>query len=97
MNITTELFIFELHYASNFSTNWQFSFLGLNIPKKGVSSLKQMKTTPPMSSANFNKSRPNFLAGGDALVSLAELMHKKYYTKFLCGHAFSTHVSYARC
>ena len=97
MNTTTELFIFELHYVSNFSTNWQFSFLELNIPKKGVSSLKQMKTTPPLSSANLNKSKLNFLAGGDALVSLAELMHKKYSTKLICGHAFSTHVSYVQC
>ena len=37
-----------------------------------------------------------FLAGGDALVYLAEPMHKKYSTKFVWGHPFSTHVSYDR-
>ena len=35
-----------------------------------------------------------FLAGGDALVYLAEPMHKKYSTRFVCGHPFSTYVSY---
>ena len=32
-----------------------------------------------------------FLAGGDALVYLAEPMHKKYST-FLGGHPFSTYL-----
>ena len=54
VNITTELFIFELDYVSNFSWNWQFSFFGLNLPEKGVSSLKQMKKSQPLSSAYSN-------------------------------------------
>ena len=32
-----------------------------------------------------------FLAGGDALVYLAE--HKEYFTKFVWGHPFGTYVS----
>ena len=35
-----------------------------------------------------------FLAGGDALVHLAKPVHKKYSTKFVCGHPFSTYLSY---
>ena len=38
-----------------------------------------------------------FLAGGDALVYLAELIHKKYSTIFAWGHPFSKYVSYDRC
>ena len=34
-----------------------------------------------------------FLAGDDALVYLAVPMHKKYSTKFVWGHPFSTYVS----
>ena len=35
-----------------------------------------------------------FLAGGDALVYLAKLMHKNYSTKLFWGHPFSTYVFY---
>ena len=35
-----------------------------------------------------------FLAGGDALVYLAEPMYKKYSTKLFWGNSFSTYVSY---
>ena len=35
-----------------------------------------------------------FLAGGDALVYLAKPMHKKYSTKFVWRHPFSTYVSH---
>ena len=38
-----------------------------------------------------------FLAGGDALVYLAEPMHKKCSTTFVWGHPFSTYVSYEPC
>ena len=37
-----------------------------------------------------------FLAGGDALLYLAEPMHKKYSRKLFFGNAFSTYVSYDR-
>ena len=37
-----------------------------------------------------------FLAGGDALVYLAEPMHKKCSTTFVRGHPFSKYVSYDR-
>ena len=37
-----------------------------------------------------------FLAGGDALVYLAESMQKRYFWKFIWGHLFSTYVSYDR-
>ena len=35
-----------------------------------------------------------FFAGGDALVHLAETVHKKYPTTFVWGYPFSTYVSY---
>ena len=35
-----------------------------------------------------------FLAGGDALVYLAEPMHKKYSTIFVWGNQFSKYVTY---
>ena len=35
-----------------------------------------------------------FLAGRDALVHLAEPVHKKYSTTFVWGHPFGTYVSY---
>ena len=35
-----------------------------------------------------------FLAGGNALVYLAEPIHKKYSTAFVWGHPFSTYVSH---
>ena len=35
-----------------------------------------------------------FLPGGDTLVYLAEPVLKKYSTKFVWGHPFSTYVSY---
>ena len=34
-----------------------------------------------------------FLAGSDALVYLALLLHEKYSTTFVWGHPFSTYVS----
>ena len=37
-----------------------------------------------------------FLGGGDALVSLAEPVHKKYSTTFVWDHSFCTYVSYDR-
>ena len=37
-----------------------------------------------------------FLAFGNALVYLAEPVHKKYSTRFVWGHPFSTYVSYDR-
>ena len=35
-----------------------------------------------------------FLVGGDALMHLAEPVHKTYYTKFVWSHSFSTYASY---
>ena len=37
-----------------------------------------------------------FLVGCDALVYLAEPVHKKYSATFVWGHQFSTYVSYDR-
>ena len=37
-----------------------------------------------------------FFAGRDALVYLAEPMHKKYSTTFVRGHPLSTYVSYCQ-
>ena len=34
-----------------------------------------------------------FLAGGDPIVYLVGLMHKKYSTTFAWGHPFSTYAS----
>ena len=36
------------------------------------------------------------LAGDDALVYLAQPMHKKYSTTFVCGEPFSMYLSYDR-
>ena len=41
VNTAIEFCIFELVYVPNFSLNWQFWFLWPNLPKKGLSSLKQ--------------------------------------------------------
>ena len=51
-----------------------------------------------MNSAYSNREENNdiFLASGDALVYLAEPVHKKYSTTFFGGHPFSTYVSYDR-
>ena len=38
-----EFCIFELAYVQNFSLNWQFSFFGPSLSKKGISSLKRKK------------------------------------------------------
>ena len=37
-----------------------------------------------------------FVAGGDALVYLAELMHKKYSASFVWDHPLITYISYER-
>ena len=37
-----------------------------------------------------------FLVGNDALVYLAEPIHKKYSATFVWGHPFSKYVSYDR-
>ena len=44
----------------------------------------------------MEESNDIFLAGGDALVYLAEPMRKKYSTKLFWGNPFSTYVSYDR-
>ena len=43
VNITIEFCIFELIQVANFSLNWQFWFVGPNLPKKGNSRQKQKK------------------------------------------------------
>ena len=42
----------------------------------------------------MEKNNDIFLAGGDDLVYLAKLMHKKYSTTFVWGRPFSMYVSY---
>ena len=42
--------ILELVEVTNFSLNWQFWFFRTNLPKKGVSRLKEKKWTAPLSS-----------------------------------------------
>ena len=42
----------------------------------------------------MEESNDIFVAGGDALLYLAEPMHKIYSTTFAWGHPFSTYVSY---
>ena len=54
VNITTELSIFELILEPNFSLNWQFWFFGSNLPKKGISGQKQIKSVSPMNCAYLN-------------------------------------------
>ena len=44
----------------------------------------------------MEKNNHIFLAGGDALVYLAEPVHQKYSTTFFWGNAFSTYVYYDR-
>ena len=41
VNTTIEFCIFKLVWVPNFSLNWQFWFFRPNLPKKGVSCLKQ--------------------------------------------------------
>ena len=43
MNTTIELFTFELVLVPHFSWNWQLKVFGPNLPKKGVSLLKQWR------------------------------------------------------
>ena len=54
MNTTTEFCIFKLVKIPNFSLNWQVWLFGPNLPKKGVSRLKQKKWTVPLNSAYSN-------------------------------------------
>ena len=55
VNTTIEFCLFKFVLVPNFSLNWQFLFFGPNLPKKGVSSPKQKKWTPP-----WNSTYPNF-------------------------------------
>ena len=48
INITIKFFVFKLVFVPIFSSNWQFWFFGPNLPKKGISSIKQVKWTPPL-------------------------------------------------
>ena len=43
VNTTIEFYIFKIFLVPNFSLSWQFWFFGLNLPKKGVSSLNKKK------------------------------------------------------
>ena len=45
----------------------------------------------------MEESNDIFFGDGDALVYLAESMHKKHSTTFVWGHLFSAYVSYDRC
>ena len=54
VNIAIEFCIFELVQVPNFKINWQFWFLGPNLPKKGISSLKQIKWIKSLNSAYSN-------------------------------------------
>ena len=57
VNSTTKFCIFKLVLVPNFSLNWQFWLSGLNLPKKGISSLNQKKWTPALNSEYSNQSR----------------------------------------
>ena len=41
----------------------------------------------------MDENNDTFLVGGDAIVYLAEPVHKKYSTTFVWGYPFSTYVS----
>ena len=45
VNITIEFCLFNLAEVPNFKLNWQVWFFGINVPKKGVSGLKQKNCT----------------------------------------------------
>ena len=60
VNTTFEFWIFELVLVPNFSLNWQIWFFGLNLPKKGVSGLKQKNRTASLNSAYSNSLGPKF-------------------------------------
>ena len=51
VNNAIEFFIFELVQVTHFSLNWKFWFFRSNLPKKGVSGLKQKKWTAPLNFA----------------------------------------------
>ena len=58
---------------------------------------EKMNITTEFCIFKLEKNNAIFLAGGDALVYLAEPMHKKYSTTFVWGHLFSAYVSYDQC
>ena len=59
MNITTEIYIFELVKVPNFNLNWQFWFLEPNLLKKSIWS-KLEKSDQLINSAYFKFLVPNF-------------------------------------
>ena len=55
MNCVIEFCISKLVQVLNFSLNKQLQFYGLNMPKNGISSLKQIKLTAPLNFACSNQ------------------------------------------
>ena len=57
MNTIIEFYIVELVSVPNFSLNWQFCFFGSSLLKKGISRLKQDKSTSALNFAYTKYSR----------------------------------------
>ena len=75
MTITIQFFIFELVYVPNFSLNWQFSFFGQNLPKKGISDQQQRKRISSLNTAYSNYTRYQILA----LILWTKFIQKGYF------------------
>ena len=77
VNTTIEFCLFKFVLVPNFSLNWQFSFFGPNLLKKGVSSPKQKKWTPPWNSAYPNFSLYQISAWNDKFNFLDQIFPKR--------------------
>ena len=85
LNITIEFCIFQLVQLPDFKINWQFRFFGKNLPKKVFAvEIAKSEHNSEFYIFKLEENKYIFLAGDDALVYLAEPMHKKYSTLLLC-------------
>ena len=95
--------VLEMHIRISPGTKFQNKLMILIFSTKSTqkgylqSKSEQVNITTEFFIFKLEENNDIFLAGGDALVFLAEPMHKKYSATFAWGHPFSTYVSYDRC
>ena len=88
--------VLEMHIRISPGTKFQNKLLififSTKSTQKGYlqSKSEQVNITTEFFIFKLEENNDIFLAGGDALVFLAEPMHKKYSTTFAWGHPFST-------
>ena len=99
MKHAIKFYVFELVLVPNFSLNGQFWFFLTKFAQKWYLRSKSRKVNITTEFFIFKLEESNyiFLAGGDALVYLAEPMHKKCSTIFVSGYPFSAYISYDWC